>query len=163
MDLSALQHLAAGNTWCAIWPELTLGCLALALLALEIVLPKRAHGRIPAVAIAGQLVVLALLAMNFSGGGPERGIFNGLLRHSTAGQIMRVFFLISSVFACLLARVTLAKQTDAAGRVLRHRPDRHRGADAAGPKQPFCDAVCLPGDRHGRILHPGELFPAPAR
>jgi len=110
MDLSVLQHLAAGNTWGAIWPELALGCLALALLVLEIVLPKSAQERIPAIAILGQLAVLALLAVNFSGGGPDRVIFNGLLRHSTAGQVMRVFFLLSSIFACLLARVTLAKQ-----------------------------------------------------
>src|ERR1700733_3096516 len=101
MDLFLLQHLAAGNAWGAIWPELALGCLALALLVLEIVLPKGAHGRIPDVAIAGQLALLAILAVNFSGGGPERDIFNGLLRHSAAGQVMRVFFLISSIFACL--------------------------------------------------------------
>jgi len=62
MDLSALQQIAAGNTWGALWPELALGCLALGLLLLEVVLPKGAQARIPAIAIVAQLVLLGLLA-----------------------------------------------------------------------------------------------------
>ncbi len=111
MDLSALQNIAAGNDWGAIWPEISLGCLALALLILEIVLPRKSHGRIPALAIAGQVAILVVLGLTFCGGGPDREIFNGLLRHSTGGQVMRVFFLVSSIFACVLGQVTLARQT----------------------------------------------------
>jgi len=110
MDLSALQQIAAGNTWGALWPELALGCLALGLLLLEIVLPKGAQARIPAIAIVAQLVLLGLLAAAFGGRGPDRVIFNGLLRQSSAGEVMRIFFLVASIFACLLARVTLARQ-----------------------------------------------------
>ncbi len=110
MDVSTLQHLAAGNDWGAIWPELALGCLALALLVLEIALPRRAHGHIPSIAILGQLAVLSALLLGFHSGDAGRESFNGLLRHSAAGQGMRIFFVVSSILVCLLARVSLAKQ-----------------------------------------------------
>jgi len=99
MDFSHLKDLAAGNNWIAIWPEISLGCLALALLVLEIVLPKAAHGKIPVVSILGQLGILGVLAASF----------NGLLEQSHGGQLMRVFFLISSILVSVLARVSLAK------------------------------------------------------
>ena len=43
MNYELLQAAAASNTWGAILPELLLGCLALGLLVLEIVLPKKRH------------------------------------------------------------------------------------------------------------------------
>ena len=51
MDFSTLRELAAGNTWGSILPEILLGVLALALLVLEIILPKEAHRRIPMISI----------------------------------------------------------------------------------------------------------------
>jgi NADH-quinone oxidoreductase subunit N len=101
---------AAQNQWLAIYPELGLGCLALLLLGLEIVLPKSVHGRLPAAAIFGQLVLLAVLLWNFAPAGLERDTFNGLLHHSRDGQFLRAFFLVSSIFVCLLGTVALAKQ-----------------------------------------------------
>jgi NADH-quinone oxidoreductase subunit N len=108
MDVNALQGMAVGNPWYAIWPELSLGCLALLLLALEMILPRAAHGRIPLVSIAGQLGILAALAFNFST--PYSAAFNDLLMLSPQGQLMRVFFLISSIFVSILARRSLSWQ-----------------------------------------------------
>jgi len=108
MDFTALRGLAAGNPWGAIWPELSLGCLALFLLVLETGLPKSMHGRIPLVSIAGQLGILAALLLNFDT--HYRASFNGLLMLSPPGQLMRVFFLISSILVSLLALRSLAWQ-----------------------------------------------------
>ncbi len=105
MDFSALRDLAAGNPWPAIWPELSLGCLALLLLVLETVLPRAAHKGIPAVSILGQLAILAVLLANFDTA--YRETFNGLLMQSPSGQVMRVFFLVSSIFVSILARASL--------------------------------------------------------
>src|SRR5476649_2605479 len=102
MDFSTLRELAAGNTWGAILPELLLGCLALFLLVLEIILPKSAHGKIPMVSILGQLGILALLVANFDTS--YRETFNGLLMQSPTGQLFRVFFLLSSILVTVLAR-----------------------------------------------------------
>ena len=47
MPTEYLQQIAETNSWVAIGPELALGILALLLLALEVLLPKVAHGRFP--------------------------------------------------------------------------------------------------------------------
>ncbi|HVU33192.1 MAG TPA: NADH-quinone oxidoreductase subunit N [Opitutaceae bacterium] len=109
MNLDAVSRAAADNHWGAIWPELTLGCVALLLLLLEIILPRKQHRLIPGVAALGLTVTLVgLLAGWHSAVGTET--FNGLLRHTTGGQILRVFLVISALLVCLLARVSLARQ-----------------------------------------------------
>jgi NADH-quinone oxidoreductase subunit N len=107
MDPSNLQELAAGNTWTAIWPELSLGCLALLLLVLETLLPRFIHGKIQTFSIAGQVFILAALLLDLHT--PYHESFNGLLVQSSAGQAMRVFFLLSSIMVSLLARASLWK------------------------------------------------------
>jgi NADH-quinone oxidoreductase subunit N len=109
MDLSLLQHLAAGNTWGAIRPELALGCLALGLLVLDLLFPKRAGGLVACVSLAGQLAILADVLCHFQSAWLNHDSFNGLLHPSLASQAMRVFLLLSSILVVLLARVTLAK------------------------------------------------------
>jgi NADH-quinone oxidoreductase subunit N len=108
MHITLLQHLASGNEWGAIRPEIMLGCLALALLVLEILVPKRAQAGIPIAAIFGEIVVLADVLIHFHSPYIGREIFNGLLVASLPGQAMRVFLLLSSILVCLLSRVSLA-------------------------------------------------------
>jgi NADH-quinone oxidoreductase subunit N len=109
MDFTALREAAAGNSWMAIWPELSLGCLALSLLVLEIVWPKALHGKIPAWSILGQTAILVALLFNFDTS--FGSAFNGLLVLSHDGQLMRMFFLLSSILVSILARVSLARQS----------------------------------------------------
>lgn len=105
-----LQNAAASNLWGAIMPELLLGCLALFLLVLEIVLPKRQHDVIPAVAVLGQLALLVGFLLNFRSGYVGTETFSGLIRHTHGGQIMRLFFLLTSLLVSILGVVSLAKQ-----------------------------------------------------
>jgi NADH-quinone oxidoreductase subunit N len=111
MDPTALQAIAANNDWLTIFPELLLGCVALALLALEIVLPRKYHGYLPGVALFG---VLAIIPSQLISLRPafllEGDTFNGLLHQSHESQIMRVFFLVTAALVCLLGTVSLAKQ-----------------------------------------------------
>jgi NADH-quinone oxidoreductase subunit N len=109
MNLDTLKAAAESNVWAAIFPELTLGCVALLLLVLETVLPKKHHGVIPDVASASILgtLISVLMRWDFALGQES---FSGLLQHTQAGQVMRVFFLLSALFVCMLARVALAKQ-----------------------------------------------------
>jgi NADH-quinone oxidoreductase subunit N len=111
MPYSLLQVAADSNHWGAIRPELLIGCLALLLLLLEILLPKRSHGCLPAVAILGQLVVLAGVVHHLHRGHFFLPIFNGMLWLTPLGQAMRVFFLLASILTCILARVCLGRQT----------------------------------------------------
>jgi len=110
MDISSLQILAAHNTWASIFPELLLGCLALLLLALEIVLPKRLHPSLPAVTLLGVLAILPGQIRNLCVGVVEGTSFNGLLLHSMEGQLMRVFFLLAALLTGVLGAVSLGKQ-----------------------------------------------------
>jgi NADH-quinone oxidoreductase subunit N len=111
MHLYLLQHLAAGNAWGAIRPELALGCLALLLLVLDVLLPKGGRAQIPTVAILGQMAVLADVLVHFHSVYLGREVFNGLLGVTLAGQAMRVFLLLASILVSLLARVSLARRT----------------------------------------------------
>src|ERR1700709_1556822 len=102
MDISSLQTLAANNDWTAILPELLLGCLALLLLAMEIVLPAKLHARLPAIALLGVLGLVTSQLITSSVDFVAHVSFNGLLVHSHEGQLMRVFFLLSALLVGLL-------------------------------------------------------------
>lgn len=107
-----LIQAAADNRWGAIAPELSLGCLALFLLVLEVFLPKKRHAVIPALAIVGQLGLLVGFVWNHFNSVPfvASETFNGLLRHTEQGQFMRGFFLLSSILVSILGVIALAKQ-----------------------------------------------------
>lgn len=110
MNLEAVQHAASLNDWSAIFPELALGCLALLLLVLEMLLPKKAHAQIGAVSILGQIGILVALFVNFSPATLDHDTFNGLLHHSATGQAFRAFFLLAGIFVSLLGQVSLSKR-----------------------------------------------------
>jgi NADH-quinone oxidoreductase subunit N len=110
MNLEAVQHAASLNDWSAIFPELALGCLALLLLVLEMILPKKAHAQIGAFSILGQIGILVALFANFSPASLDHDTFNGLLHHSSIGQALRAFFLLAGIFVSLLGQVSLSKQ-----------------------------------------------------
>jgi NADH-quinone oxidoreductase subunit N len=92
-------------------PEIMLGVLALALLVIELLFPKQQHQMVPLAALVGLLCVLGNVLATFHNPHVGTETFNGLLRHTRDGQIMRVFFLLAALMVCLLARVSLAKQT----------------------------------------------------
>lgn len=111
MDTTLLTTLAQNNSWAAIWPEISVGCLALLLLIAEILLPRRAHKAIPGIAIIGQLGILAALLADFHSAFVGHETFNGLLYHSMDGQAMRGFFLLASILVCGLGRIALERGT----------------------------------------------------
>lgn len=110
MTLEAVKLAAADNLWSAIWPELLLGCLALLLLVLEILLPKNRHALIADVASLGILATLGVLLATWNSAPLGTTTFNDLLHHSQGGQVLRAFFLLSALLTCQLARISLAKQ-----------------------------------------------------
>lgn len=107
MNLELLQAAAAKNTWGAILPELLLGSLALVLLILEIILPKKQHTAIPSLAILGQVAILVVTIGGFHSGYLGSETFGGLLKHTLHGQFMRVFLLITSILVCILGAMSL--------------------------------------------------------
>ena len=111
MPTEYLQQIAETNSWGAIGPELALGILALLLLALEVLLPKVAHGVIPRIAVIGQLAILASLLWGGMSDAATGEAFGGMIRFDETGQIFRIFFLITSVFVSYLGMVSLDRKT----------------------------------------------------
>jgi NADH-quinone oxidoreductase subunit N len=109
MPLDQLLKAAESNQWEAIFPELILGCGALFLLVCEILLTKDQHRHIPRFAVVIQLIALVGVAVNFHSAWLNQSTFAGLLRHSEAGQVARVFFLTSSLLVSFLAGVCLPR------------------------------------------------------
>ncbi len=109
MTTELLKKIAETNAWWGIAPELLLGCSALALLVLEIVLPKRDHRFIPHFAITMQATIFVLLLGGFYSGYEGTSTFGGLLLHSFSGHVGRVFFLLTSLLVCFLAGICLPR------------------------------------------------------
>ncbi len=107
-----LSGFTATNEWAAILPEIMLGVLALGLLGAEMALPKDKQGLIPRLAIWGQVIVL-LSAFGFAGwcNLGERDYFSGMIVQNDVTQIMRGFFLVSSILVCYLGKIYLSKQS----------------------------------------------------
>ncbi|MGZ0654370.1 NADH-quinone oxidoreductase subunit N [Coraliomargarita sp. W4R72] len=107
-----LSGFTATNDWAAILPEIMLGVLALALLGAEMALPKSKQGLISRFALWGQIIVL-LTAFSCAGccyfG--ERELFSGLITQTDVTQIMRGFFLVSSIAVCYLGNIYFSKQS----------------------------------------------------
>jgi len=109
--LQTLQEAAATNVWGAILPEMLLGFLALALLMLEMFLPREKHRLIPQVAIWGTGAILLWYLFFFfqtGGGHLHQETFAGMLQHDMFGQSMRAFFLLAGMLVCYLGSVALA-------------------------------------------------------
>lgn len=106
-----LRSLTATNDWAVIMPEIMLALLALGLLGAELVLPRAQQGWIARLAIWGQVVVLAVaMSCPSSCTLEEQSYFSGMIHQTDVTQIMRGFFLISSILVCYLGKVYLAKQ-----------------------------------------------------
>ena len=110
MTTELLQQASAANQWGAIAPELLVGCLALALLVAEIVLPKKHYELIPVISIAGLLGIIGGFVINYHSVFLGQESFNGLLKHSGTGQFMRLFFLLTAVGVSVLGVVALKRQ-----------------------------------------------------
>lgn len=107
MSPALLQAAAASNHWAALFPELMLAGAALALLVMELALPRAQHRHIPAAAVLALLAVLVGLWINFDSRWLGETTFGGLLRHSMPGQIARVFFVLAALGVSFIAGLCL--------------------------------------------------------
>lgn len=110
-DILDLRQITDTNSWSAIYPELSLGLLALALLMLDVVLPKSARAFIPRIAVLGQLILLAYIVIFDRSGSASGSYFGGMIEITPMGQAFRIFFLLSSIFVSYIAMVSFEKKT----------------------------------------------------
>ncbi|MFQ3223874.1 MAG: NADH-quinone oxidoreductase subunit N [Lentimonas sp.] len=106
-----LRSFTATNDWAAIMPEILLAVLALGLLGAEMVLPRAKQGLIACLAIWGQVVILVVaLGCPAYYCADGQTFFSGMIQQTDVTQMMRVFFLVSSILVCYLGKIYLSKQ-----------------------------------------------------
>ena len=112
MNWESYKSIADTNQWSAILPEFILVGLALSLLLLDMFGADKGRNLVGKVAILGQLVLLVLgfTVLRDNLGILNETTFSGMLHHSEFGQIMRLFFLVSSLLTAYLGSVFLKKQ-----------------------------------------------------
>ena len=99
------------NLWSAILPEILLVVLALSLLLVDMFGGIRGRELIGKIAVIGQAIVLilGLTVLRDNLGMLDRETFAGMLLHSEFGQVMRLFFLVSSLLTSYLGALFLRK------------------------------------------------------
>ncbi|HEY9153908.1 MAG TPA: NADH-quinone oxidoreductase subunit N [Opitutaceae bacterium] len=110
MNLDVFRIAAEQNNWWAIMPEIMLGALAVILLILEILIPKRDHHLIPGFSIVGQVAILIGLIIGYRSPFLNETTFDHLVKLTPEAQFMRIFFVVGSILVSILGVIALAKQ-----------------------------------------------------
>ena len=113
MNWESYQRVADTNQWSAIFPEIILVVLALSLLLLDMFGGGKGRELIGRVTMVGQalLLVLGFTVLKDNFGILNETTFGGLLYHSEFGQVMRLFFLVSSLLTTYLGSLFLRKNS----------------------------------------------------
>lgn len=106
--MEVFKTISDTNNWWAIWPEITLGVMALMMLLLDLAAPARKYFCAPFIAMATLAAVFVLLLL--SGGTHENLGFAGMIMHTSLSEVMRMFFLISALVVSYMGSIYLAKQ-----------------------------------------------------
>jgi NADH-quinone oxidoreductase subunit N len=119
MNPAIYQSITDTNQWLMLWPEITLGLLALLLLVLDLLLKHSKDIIIPRVAALGQVVVLIALLGQIAYQSADPSIdkivdwsfFDGLITLTPMGQAACVFILLTSLSVSYLAQIYFKKQS----------------------------------------------------
>lgn len=106
--MDVFKVIAETNEWQIIYPEIGLGILGLFILMIGICVPNKSR-LIPRIAIIGQSVIL-ILTVFFLESPIVGNYFGGLIHIGPYSQIMRIFFLLSSMLVSYLGMLYLSKQ-----------------------------------------------------
>jgi NADH-quinone oxidoreductase subunit N len=112
METEILQQIAASNRWSALLPEIILGCFAVIILFIDLLLPRGRRYLSSLSILAQAAAALVLLPGLFAGSAREGAdvLFAGLLAQETSSDWMRLFFLGASIVVTHLGAVFLNRQ-----------------------------------------------------
>ncbi len=112
MDTDTLELIVTSNRWGSLLPEIILGCFAVLILFIDLILP-RVRPHLSRISIGVQVIAGILLIMGMQASSDSMGsetLFGGLIAQTATGNWMRLFFLISSIFVTHIGAVFLRKQ-----------------------------------------------------
>ncbi len=113
METQSLQIITASNQWGALLPEIILGCFAVLILFVDLLMPNLRR-QIPRLSILAQLLAAAVLYTGICANCERTGsevLFGGLLAQNNASDWMRLFFLLGSICVTHIGSVFLSRQS----------------------------------------------------
>ena len=119
MNPDIYQSITDTNQWLVLWPEISLGLVALLLLVLELVVKQGRDILIPRVAGLAQVVVLVAMlgeiGFEFADQDVSKVVespfFGGMITLTPTGQVARVFILLTALSVTYLAQIYFKRQT----------------------------------------------------
>ncbi|KAF0095547.1 MAG: NADH-quinone oxidoreductase subunit N [Puniceicoccaceae bacterium 5H] len=111
-QLQILSEFSSSHHWMWLWPEIVLAALALALLAVELLLPKSDRWLLR-ISLGAQVAVFAALIAGLVGGTlptSDVALFAGAIQPTLSGHLMRIFFVGCSILVCFLGYLYLERR-----------------------------------------------------
>jgi NADH-quinone oxidoreductase subunit N len=105
MDYSIFKNLAGAQDWFALWPEISLACIALLMLLMDALLPRRLNGLARSAGMLANTLLFVALLMNLVPAGrlPLGSFFGGMIEVTPLGHWFRVFFMLGNLSLFWLA------------------------------------------------------------
>lgn len=113
--MEAFVEFYSSNDWTAIWPELALALAALTILVIDLFGKDKSSGRTGLFAIAFQAVLLVAHLISYISENSQNSYFSGMIEQSLLSDVMRTFFLLSSLLVSILAHRYLRQNRLGAG------------------------------------------------
>lgn len=110
METEALLEIVSTHQWGAILPEIVLGCSAVLILFLDLMLPK-ARRLLPLITVAILVLAGVMVCIGMrDGAAVETPLFGGLLQQTATADLMRIFFVFCGICVTHIGAVFLSRQ-----------------------------------------------------
>ena len=113
--MEAFVTFYSSNDWTAIGPEIALALAAMTILVMDLFGKDKFPGRTGLFAIAFQAVLLVAHLISYVSENSSNSYFSGMIEQSLQSDVMRSFFLLSSLLVSILAHRYLCKNRLASG------------------------------------------------
>ena len=113
--MEAFVTFYSSNDWTAIGPEIALALAAMTILVMDLFGKDKFSGRPGLFAIAFQAVLLVAHLISYASENSSNSYFSGMIEQSLQSDLMRSFFLLSSLLVSILAHRYLCKNRLASG------------------------------------------------
>ena len=101
--MEAFVTFYSSNDWTAIAPEIALALAAMTILVMDLFGKDKFSGRTGLFAIAFQAVLLVAHLISYVSENSSNSYFSGMIEQSLQSDVMRSFFLLSSLLVSILA------------------------------------------------------------
>ena len=113
--MEAFVNFYSTNDWTALGPEIALALAAMTILVIDLFSKDKFSGRTGMFAIAFQAVLLVAHLISYLSENSSNSYFSGMIEQSLQSDVIRSFFLLSSLLVSILAHRYLSKNRLSSG------------------------------------------------